>query len=169
MEFFEANLAVILTSTVLVRASCFESIGMFDGSGEVVDDHDFFLRLAARYPVWHLDEALVRYRVVPGSLGRVRAVQRLEQHRRTIERAITSHPGILRGQTAHYLKRRWRSFYRWGGMMLYYRHEYRTARRYLQKAILSSPRVLAFYLLSFLRRTPEDDASRKLDDPAGRM
>lgn len=169
MEFFEANLAVILTSTVLIPTTCFNSIGIFDGSGEVVDDHDFFLRLAAQYPIWYLDEPLVRYRVVPGSLGRVRAVQRLEQHRRTIERAITSFPTRFADLPARHLKRRWRAFYRWGGMMLYYRREYRTARRYLRKALLFSPRTLAFYLLACLRRTPDDGAARQLDAAVGRM
>jgi len=169
MEFFEANLSVILTSTVLVRRSCFDSIGMFDGSGEVVDDHDFFLRLVARYSVWYIEEALVRYRVILGSLSRVRAVQRLEQHRRTIERAITSHPAYFANKPPRYLKQRWRSFYRWGGLMLYYRREYRAARRYLQKAFLLSPRILPRYLITFLRRTPTEDASRKQGNQEGRM
>ena len=163
VEFFESNISVILTSTVLVRKSCFESIGMFDGSGAVVDDHDFFLRLAAHYPIWFIAEALVRYRIIPRSLSRLRAVQRIEQHRKTIERAITAYPKFFADKRPRYLKRRWRSFHAWAGMMLYYQREYRAARGYLQKAFLSSPRILPCCLLTYLRAASKEDVQRSCD------
>lgn len=169
VQFFEANISVILTSTVLVRKSCFEAMAAFDGSGAVVDDHDFFLRLAARYPIWFIDEALVRYRVIPRSLSRLRAVERIEQHRATIERAITSCPSVFADKKASYLKRRWRSFHAWAGMMLYYQRECRAARLHLQKAFLSSALILPYYLLSYLRGTPRKDVTEGHQDADGKM
>ena len=167
MEFFEANLSVILTSTVMVRRSCIDEIGVFDGGGEVVDDHDFFLRLAAHYPIGYIREPLLRYRVLPGSLSRLRAVQRVEQHEETLRRAIAANPERFDGLPPGYFEQRWQAFYRWAGMMLYYQGEYRAARPHLRKALRSSSQILFYYLLTYLRRARETQPRGHPSSPKG--
>lgn len=52
------------TSCALVRRECFDKVGMFDVEDFVWgEDWVMWMRIAARYPVYFLDEVLVRYRV----------------------------------------------------------------------------------------------------------
>ena len=168
-EFFEASISVILTSTVMIRRSCFDNMGIFDDGGDVVDDHDFFLRLAAQYPIAYIHEPLLHYRVLPGSLSRLRTAERVEQHAETLRRAIAAYSERFTNMPPRYLKQRWKSFHRWAGMMLYYQGEYATARVHLRKVLFASPRVLPHYLLSYLRGKREGNEPRRLVAPEGRM
>jgi len=148
-EFFKHNLSVILTSTVLIRKACFDIVGPLDETGEVVDDHDFFLRLAWHYSIHYIPEPLVRYRVVQRSLSRQDAVRRVEQHKAVIERAIAAHPEHFAGKTTELLDR-WQRFSRWAGVLLYYNGHAREARRYLQSALPLGGQVWLYYAASWL-------------------
>ena len=167
MEFFEANLSVILTSTVIVRHSCFDEIGVFDGGGEVVDDHDFFLRLAARYPVGYIHEPLMQYRILAGSLSRLQAVRRVDQHAATLRRAISTNLPRFEHLPTRYLRRRWLCFHSWAGMMLYYQGERRAARIHLMRALPGAPAVLPHLLLCLLPWTRKSQSTA--DASQGRM
>jgi len=50
---------MVSTSSVMVRRSLFESIGVFDESFYVCEDYEIWLRVSARYPIYLLREALV--------------------------------------------------------------------------------------------------------------
>lgn len=52
----------ILTPTTLIRADCFEEVGLFDPSLSRGQDTDMWLRIAAKHPIHHVGEpiALVR-------------------------------------------------------------------------------------------------------------
>ena len=149
-EFFMHDISAVLTSTALIRRACFDEVGGFDETGEVVDDHDFFLRASWNHPVCFIKEPLVQYRILPRSLSRIDAVRRVEQHRATVEKAIKEHPEFFesRPQLVH---KRWRRFNAWAGMMLYYNGARTEARRYLVKTLPSNPRVLPYLLLSLVR------------------
>jgi glycosyltransferase involved in cell wall biosynthesis len=148
-EFFDQNMSVILTSTVLIRRTCFETTGLFDESGQVVDDHDFFLRLAWAYPICYLPQPLVRYRVIRHSLSRQNAVTRMEQHRETIARCIAAHREYFETEPDR-IRQRWRRFYLWAGTMLYHHGAGKHCRRYLRKAFPFGPRTCALYAASCL-------------------
>ena len=51
----------ILTPTVMVRASVYDTVGGFT-EGDVVEDYDMWLRVSRAYRVLHVPEALVNYR-----------------------------------------------------------------------------------------------------------
>jgi glycosyltransferase involved in cell wall biosynthesis len=53
------SLCAMGPSTVAVRKSAFDLIGLFDEALPVCEDYDFFLRFAARFPVCYIDERLV--------------------------------------------------------------------------------------------------------------
>ena len=50
---------MVSTSSVMVRRSLFESIGVFDESFYVCEDYEIWLRVSARYPIYLLRKALV--------------------------------------------------------------------------------------------------------------
>jgi len=60
------------TSTVMVRACCFTTLGRFDESRELisVEDYDMWLRIAERWELLYLDRPLVRYRLHAGGISR---------------------------------------------------------------------------------------------------
>jgi len=53
------SLCAMGPSTVMVRRSVFDEIGLFDESLPVCEDYDFFLRFTALHPVCFVDEKLV--------------------------------------------------------------------------------------------------------------
>jgi glycosyltransferase involved in cell wall biosynthesis len=55
-------------STVMVRRSCLDKVGGFHEEMKRFQDHQFFIKLAKRFPVAYIAEPLVKYRVHPGSL-----------------------------------------------------------------------------------------------------
>lgn len=88
----------ITISSVVARRSLFDELGWFNEQGLFAhcgDDYEFFMRVAARYPIGRLDEALTRYRKGAQNLTRGRWRQTPEAvpfHRHLIHR-----PDIWRG------------------------------------------------------------------------
>ena len=148
-EFFMRDISAVLTSTALLRRDCIAEIGGFDETGDVVDDHDFFLRIAWKYPICFINEPLVQYRIVPRSLSRQDAVRRVEQHRRTLCKSIKAHPDFFRERRS-LVRRRWRQFNAWAGRMLYYNDACKEAKGYLLRALCTDPSVLPYLGLCFL-------------------
>jgi len=56
---------IVPTSTVMVRKSCFEKVGLFDESRELetTEDKEMWLRIAREYKVGYLKEIVTKYRV----------------------------------------------------------------------------------------------------------
>lgn len=50
-------------SSTLIRRDVFEQIGMYDEADRLTPDWDLWLRIALRYPIAHVPEPLVRYRI----------------------------------------------------------------------------------------------------------
>jgi len=59
------------TSCVMARRECFDKVGKFadDSIALGKDDWNMWMRIAAHYPVYYLDEVLVHYRVHPQSFS----------------------------------------------------------------------------------------------------
>lgn len=57
-EYQVLNLGI---QSVLIKKRCFDEIGLFDESFPRFIDLEFFIRLAKRYPFWHIREPLVKY------------------------------------------------------------------------------------------------------------
>jgi glycosyltransferase involved in cell wall biosynthesis len=57
----------ILTSSVIVRQSCLETVGGFDQNLRTAEDWDLWIRIASRYPLAFIKEPLVFYRLHPNN------------------------------------------------------------------------------------------------------
>lgn len=59
----------VVTSTVMVRRSIFDVVGLFDEELLVAEDDNMWMRIGIEYGIALLDEPLVRYRKTTGSLS----------------------------------------------------------------------------------------------------
>jgi glycosyltransferase involved in cell wall biosynthesis len=88
----------IISSSVMVRKSVIDDIGMMDTSPALVtgQDYELWLRIARKYPVKYLDIPLIRYRVHTGNItprggdavARRRAIYRRLWAKRLIARPL---------------------------------------------------------------------------------
>lgn len=58
-------------SSVIMHRHCLDTVGMFDENPKLfgVEDWDLWLRIAARFPAFYVDQELVHVRQVPGSVS----------------------------------------------------------------------------------------------------
>ncbi|MFQ5964188.1 MAG: glycosyltransferase family 2 protein [Candidatus Scalinduaceae bacterium] len=71
---------MIPNQSVMVRKRCFEKVGLFEESLDIIEDHDMWLRVAMKYEIAFLNEVLSLYR--EHSQGRSKGVEK------TMKRAI---------------------------------------------------------------------------------
>jgi glycosyltransferase involved in cell wall biosynthesis len=57
-------------SSVMVKRSVFDDVGLFDESLICAQDYDLWLRIARNYEIYSVNEILVRYRNVPSSISK---------------------------------------------------------------------------------------------------
>lgn len=91
-------------SNVLLRRRCVESVGSFDGRFPAVEDWDYWLRVAARWPFAVVRRYQILYRVSAESMSSdVRAVEAAST--RLLERAMAAAPpGVSRDECRANLK-----------------------------------------------------------------
>jgi glycosyltransferase involved in cell wall biosynthesis len=83
-------------SNALLRRAVIETVGEFDSGLRGVEDWDYFLRAAARWPFVVVPRYQILYRQSPGSASSRVAVMQ-EQSLRVVERAFASAPSHLQG------------------------------------------------------------------------
>jgi glycosyltransferase involved in cell wall biosynthesis len=83
-------------SSVVIRKSCLEAVGLFDAGLRCVEDRELWIRFAARWPVAKLPLPLLWYRLHPSSLSG-KAVQMEEHELRVLRQAFAAVPA-LRGR-----------------------------------------------------------------------
>jgi glycosyltransferase involved in cell wall biosynthesis len=60
---------MVACSSVMVRRSCLESVGVFDSNLIPIEDWDLWIRIASRYPFAVIREPLMYYRKLPTSIS----------------------------------------------------------------------------------------------------
>jgi glycosyltransferase involved in cell wall biosynthesis len=84
---------LIFMSAILVKKECFRTVGVFDRSLRILEDLDWYLRVARRYRIAYLDGSpLVSYRFHKGNAYRVGDQEVLETYERIFTRHL-QHPG----------------------------------------------------------------------------
>lgn len=83
----------IVTSSVIVRRNCLETVGSFDNSLRSSEDWELWVRIASRYPFALIKEPLVFYRQHPHNT--TKNWQMLEQDLHSIEQVFRSVPQKL--------------------------------------------------------------------------
>jgi len=78
---------IVTTSSILLKRSCFDVVGLFDEALFVAEDFDMWIRIAERFDLIYLDEPLVTYfvhsgyRLTEDDAVRVRSQERfLQKH-----------------------------------------------------------------------------------------
>ncbi len=83
----------ICYSTVMVKKSVLDDVGLLDESFIIPSDYDLWLRVALKYEADYLDEALVRYREHPGISRRANWFERRKEVDRVTRRFLDEHGG----------------------------------------------------------------------------
>ena len=92
-------------SNALLRRAVIETVGEFDSGLQGVEDWEYFLRAAARWPFVVVPRYQILYRQSPRSLSSRIDVMR-EQSLRVVERAFASAPAHLQGLKPRTLRQR---------------------------------------------------------------
>ncbi len=129
----------ICTSTVMVRRSALDRMGLFDPAfRHGSEDYELWIRLAKKYAVAYIAEPLAKYRVHPQSITAGRRLEEMESTWKLIlEKALadsemTPNLSQLRAKAYSYL------YFRLGGEA-YLRGNKRSARSYMLKALRMCP------------------------------
>jgi glycosyltransferase involved in cell wall biosynthesis len=91
-----ADFPVAQPPAMVVRRSVYEDVGGFDERA-YSEDVEMWVRIAARYPVWHEPEPLALYRKRPGSrsTGGMRSAREVRGARETIELCRAHLPAVV--------------------------------------------------------------------------
>ena len=147
-EFFQNYMSVILDSSVMIRRSCFDAIGLFDETCPTVEAYGFFLRLAWRYPIYFLPEPLVTYRRTPGGLSRRSALENVRCREEILTRFIDQHEEFF-AQHRGLLETKWHRFALESGLLLFHHGDAVHSRSYFRRALPRSPKALLYYLAAW--------------------
>jgi glycosyltransferase involved in cell wall biosynthesis len=90
---------IVVPSTMMVWRAVFDSLGPFT-SGVIVEDYEFILEVAARYPVSYVPEVLVLMRDHSGGRARQREELSMLEYLRIVRRFQKRHPEITSGERA---------------------------------------------------------------------
>lgn len=126
----------IVVSSVIVRASCLQTVGGFDRDLHYCEDYDMWIRFASHYPFAVVREPLTNYRLHPGTLS-THCEEVLKHFRILIEKAFQSAPTELlylrnRGYGNQNLYLAWRSVNN---------RDFKAAIHYRQQAIAHYPQL----------------------------
>lgn len=159
-EFFLCPIALALTSSVVMRRECFDTLHGFNPEYPIFQDYDFFLRTALHFPIFYLDQTLVQYRLTPSSLTRTNLAANIAEQETILNRLIADHRAYFESH-ASLLDCKWDRFHYEAGRMLLQHGLYRESRAHFLKCAAMQPKA-RFYasltrapapLLSRLQRT----------------
>lgn len=90
-ELFEYNF--ICTQSVMMRRSCFETVGSFDPAFRAAQDYDLWLRVCEKYKARYVPEVVTRYRIHGGQISWKFDLS-YESEKRVIEKFVRDHPAL---------------------------------------------------------------------------
>jgi len=85
----------IVHSSIVIRKSCFNVVGVFDETIKMGDDWDMLLRLATRYEFDYCAEKLVFYRIARQGQLSNKVLNRIESNQQIFEKYIKQNPGVI--------------------------------------------------------------------------
>lgn len=147
---------VIPTSTVVVRKSCLDEVGVFDEDRNLiaVEDYDLWLRVAARYEIQALPSPTTKYRLHAQGISRNVGRSYLGEIK-VIEMAIERFGATAPQLRVGYKKRVAQAYFDWAEE-LFALHRFGEARMPLQAGLKRAPANLKAWLryaASFLDET----------------
>jgi glycosyltransferase involved in cell wall biosynthesis len=137
-------------SSVMLRSSCVDKVGLFDERFNGGDDYDYWLRVAAEFPIVYLDEPLVEYAVHQQNYSSVAAEQMHRDRLEVIRLALNRHPFLKPLQ-----RKRHGSMYRSTAALLLENGRRRDAWKFAVQALRLDPCSLRSHLVLILIMTGE--------------
>jgi len=143
----------ITNSSVLVRRQCFEALGYFDESKDLIanEDYDMWLRISSKYEIGYIDEPLVIYRFHSQGISRD-PDRAYPGEKKVVEKALRNfgkdYPDVIRS----YKRRRSGLFFSFG-YEYFAINDFRQARKKFITSIICRPwnlRAVKYYFLTFL-------------------
>ncbi len=144
---------VIPTSTVMVRKSCLDEVGVFDEDRSLiaVEDYDLWLRVVARFEIWALPLPTTKYRLHAQGISRNVGRSYLGEIK-VIEKAIERFGATVPQLRLAHKKRVAQAYFDWAEE-LFSLHRFSEARAPLQAGLKHAPttvRAWLRYAASFL-------------------
>jgi glycosyltransferase involved in cell wall biosynthesis len=84
----------IMGSTMVVRRSCLDKVGLFDPELRVAEDMDLWLRIAQRFPITYLNRSLGIRRLHGTNISRNPLFMQ-EWHLRVLKKVLRLNPGVI--------------------------------------------------------------------------
>jgi glycosyltransferase involved in cell wall biosynthesis len=135
LDALRARNCIGTSSSVMIRKSCFDKVGLFDDALPYGEDFDMWLRLAQRFHFEYLDEPLVMY-----SLHDVKLSTNWARRLSGAERILEKHGEFFSTDVQRYA-----GFHFNLGLLYCYNGNIGKSRRALLKAINLSPYQAKFY------------------------
>jgi glycosyltransferase involved in cell wall biosynthesis len=142
----------IITSSVMVRRECLDCVGVFDENLKVSEDWDLWIRIARRFPLVHIPEPLVFYRVHPGSLTTNKG-KMLEGDLLVTEKTLREDPNLTSRVGFSKVRKRLCELRFGMGYHYFDLGEFGLSKHYLRRAIFSNPlsvKSMTYYLAAML-------------------
>lgn len=147
----------VVTSTVMIRKSVFNTVGYFEESLNVAEDDNLWLRIALKCKIDLIDESLVCYRITENSLSKTE---------KYVFKGVKKHLELIDHKYINIKKRLGWYVIRKKKAILYFSHGYALftsnqnglAREYFLKAFICFPNIKQpiYYFSSFLNESTID-------------
>jgi glycosyltransferase involved in cell wall biosynthesis len=127
-------------SIMMIRRALPEEMGLFDEGYAAWDDLDFWMRVAEKYRITYIRQALVMKRIHPGNTSHQNVAKLLPDGNRALEAASRIHPFLHKAE--HIAKANMLRRY---GSDLLFNHHVKEGRACLRRSILMSGRSWKTY------------------------
>lgn len=158
-EKFLVRCYINTASQVMIRKACIERVGYFDESLQIVDDYDFYIRVARHYKIEYLDQPLANWRI--HRLNTSKAIEKMISNRIALRKKILKDPDLSKKQRLIVKQVLRRDYFELG---YYYISscELKSGRKYFLKSLRYKPLRSCIYLISSYLPIPAFKAVREL-------
>lgn len=144
-ELFLQRNFIPTASLVMVRKSCFARVGYFNETLAIVDDYEFYIKIAYCYMIDYVDESLVHWRM-HGSNTSADKVKLLSNNI-LMYKALLKSPIIMSHQRSVVKQMVLKNYFALGYHFLS-SYEFKSARSYFLKSIRYKPSAAFLYFVS---------------------
>ena len=141
----------VVTSTVMVRKSVFDDVGLFEEGLAIAEDDNMWMRICLKNRIELLDEPLILYRITEGSLSRDNSFQNLIQAvRKHIEIIMNKYQAIYKCLGKSTIRQKYSQVYFMEAYLYFRQNKYRESRSGFFKSYIYYPFKLKsmLYLIS---------------------
>lgn len=145
--------------TTMVRKSCFDLVGLFNESRDLIggEDYEMWLRIAMRFSLAHIPKITASYRHHDNNVVGTDLEKNYSMHLRVIQSILKRYPDVP-GKFGIDMHEYFKNYFYCSGRNLYQSKNYKFASEYLRKALsynMIAPKAWVLYFLSMISRSKE--------------